>query len=142
MGMKQLNGKGLILSEVLVATFILSVGLLAWVGLFIQAGQAGNALKHQEQAAGLAMAGMECLRNLGTEEWTAENLRTAVGAEKLQLNDTQFDRFTLLRTRPDLDSAGQLLEAEVRIQWSEMGRRQTYSLLTYFAVDTELANLR
>jgi Tfp pilus assembly protein PilV len=142
MGMNRLNCKGAILADVLLATLILGMGLLAWTGLFMQVGQAGNFLKHQEQAAVLAFAGMERLRHLGSEEWTAENLWAAAGTERLQLNDVLFDRSTVLRARPDLDPAGRMLEAEVRIQWNEKGRRQNYSLVTYFAVDTELANLR
>ena len=53
------NRRGALLADVVVAIFILSVGLLAVVGLFIQVAQAGKTLARQEQAACLALQAME-----------------------------------------------------------------------------------
>lgn len=134
--------RGAILSDVLIAVFILSVGLLALVGLFIQVGQAGTLLNRHEQAACLAQQAMERLGNLDGEDWTAEDLATAVGREQLPDDGTGFTRTASFQLRPDLDPAGHLAEVAVQVHWQEAGQNRVYSLVTYFAVDTGLENLR
>lgn len=140
--MRRSGGRGAILSGVLIAVLILSVGILTWVGLFLQVDRAGHFLKHQEQAAVLALDGMERLRHLGSDGWTTENIEAAAGSEQLSRGEVQYERVTLVRSRSDLDPAGCLLEAEVRVRWQERSQNQTVALVTYFAVDTPLVNLR
>ena len=140
--MSRIRVRGAILADVLIAVFILSVGLVAVVGLFIQVGQSGKLLSRQEQAACYAAEGMERLRHWGTAEWTAQNLADAADSASMQKDGVQFDRTIVLRPRPDLDPLGHLLEAEVRVVWAEPSRPGQLVLLTYFAVDTPLEGLR
>ena len=140
--MSRARNRGVILADVLAAAFILSIGLLAVAGLFIQVGQAGQVLSRQEQAACFAADGMERLRHAGSEEWTRANLADAAEPEWLEKDGVQFERTVALHERPDLDSTGHLLEAEVRVSWMEKTGTRQVALVTYFAVDTGLEDLR
>ena len=140
--MKRWAGRGLILFDVLVGVFVLSVGIVAVVGLFIQAGQAAKQLDRHEQAACLAQDAIERLRNIGSEDWSADSLVTLTGSDNRSVDGVVFERIINFRPRPDLDAAGHLAEMEVQVRWQEHGQAQSYSLLTYFAVDTGLENLR
>ena len=134
--------RGAILSDVVIAVFILSVGLLAVVGLFIQVAQAGKTLARQEQAACLAQEAMEQWRNLAAEDSAAESLATLTGSEQIVKGDIVFERSTAFCLRTDLDSRGHLAEMTVRVAWNEGGRQQSFALISYFVVDTSLENLR
>jgi len=134
--------RGVLLVDVLIASFILSVGLMAVVGLFVQVGQAGKALNQQETAAYFAQDGMERLRHFGSEEWTAENLADVADTEWLEKDGVQFERAINLHTRPELDPNGNLVEAEVRVSWRENTQLRQMVLLTYFVVDTSMEGLR
>lgn len=134
--------RGAILSDVVIAVFILSVGLLAVVGLFIQVAQAGKTLARQEQAACLAQEAMEQWRNLAAEDSSAESLATLAGSEQISKDGLIFERITAYALRTDLDSRGHLAEMTVRVDWSEGGRQQSFALVSYFVVDTSLENLR
>ena len=140
--MKRWTDRGLILFDVLVGVFVLSVGIVAVVGLFIQAGQAGKQLNRHEQAACLAQDAIERLRNIGSEDWSADSLATLVGNETISVDGVVFERTIRFLPRPDLDTAGHLAEMEVQVRWQENGQPKRYCLLTYFAVDTGLENLR
>ena len=140
--MKLWRRRGAILFDVLVGVFVLSVGILAVVGLFIQAGQAGKLLNQQEQAACLAQETMERVSNIGSEDWSADSLATLVGNETISVDGVVFERTIHFLPRPDLDTAGHLAEMEVQVLWQENGQPKRYCLLTYFAVDTGLENLR
>lgn len=140
--MKRVGHRGVILVDVMIAFFVLSVGLLAVIGLFIQAGQAGGRLSRQESAACFAADGMERLRHWGSQEWTAENLADAAEPASLEKDGIRYERTTELRMRPDLDPAGHLLEAEVHVSWEEKNQLCQCILVTYFAVDTELEGIR
>ena len=134
--------RGAILSDVVIAVFILSVGLLAVVGLFILVAQAGKTLARQEQAACLAQEAMQQWRNLAAEDSSAESLATLAGSEQISKDGLIFERVTAYALRTDLDSRGHLAEMTVRVDWSEGGRQQSYALASYFVVDTSLENLR
>jgi Tfp pilus assembly protein PilV len=133
---------GALLLDVVVAIFILSVGLLAVVGLFIQVTQAGKTLARQEQAACLALQAMEEWRNLAAEDNSAADLASVAGNEQLNRDGIIFERVTTFQLRTDLDPHGHLAEVAVRLNWTEGGHSQSYTLLTYFVVDTPLENLR
>jgi hypothetical protein len=134
--------QGFILADVLIAVFVLSVGVLAVAGLFMQVGQAARSLAHQEQASCLAAEALEGLRHWGTLEWTAENLADAAGSARVEKDGVVYDRIIALRPRPDLDPQGHLLEAEVRVDWVEQARPRRLVMVTYFAVGTDLDGLR
>ena len=134
--------RGAILSDVVIAVFVLSVGLLAVVGLFIQVAQAGKTLARQEQAACLAQEAMEQWRNLAAEDSSAESLATLAGSEQISKDGLIFERVTAYALRTDLDSRGHLAEMTVRVAWNEGGRQQSFALISYFVVDTSLENLR
>jgi hypothetical protein len=85
---------------------------------------------------------MERLRHWGTEEWTLENLSDAAETDWMERDGVRFERAIVLHLRPDLDPAGHLLEAEVRVNWLEKDQPRRMVLLTYFAVDTEMDGLR
>lgn len=140
--MSRRGGRGVLLLDVVVAIFILSVGLLAVVGLFIQVVQAGRALNRHEQAACLALAAMEQWRNLASEDGSAESLATVSGSEQLTKDGTVFERITTCNLRTDIDASGHLAEVAVQVCWRENGQNLRYVLLTYFVVDTGLENLR
>ncbi len=140
--MREKIRRGAILADALVAAFILSVGLLAAVGLFIQVSQAEGNASRQEHAACFAAEGMERLRHWGTEEWTTGNLADAAESGQMDADGVRFERTTTLRPRLDLDSAGNLLEAEVRVTWLEKTQERKLVLVTYFVVDTSLEGLR
>jgi len=140
--MKRWKLRGAILFDVLVGVFVLSVGLLAVVGLFIQASQTGKLLNRQEQAACLAQDAMERLRNVGSEDWSADSLKTFIGSDSFPVDGVVFERTIHFRPRSDLDTAGHLAEMEVQVRWQENEQSQVVCLLTYFAVDTDLENLR
>ena len=140
--MKRDGTRGALLVEILAASFILSVGLLAVIGVYIQVGRAERALGHQEQAACFAGDGMEQLRNWGSMEWSAENLADAADPAWMEKDGVQYERQTTLRPRPDLDSMGQLVEAEVRVKWSEKSQICQVVLVTYFAVNDKLKGMR
>lgn len=134
--------QGALLVDVLIASFILSVGLMAVAGLFIQVSQTGKSLSRQEAAAYFAQDGMERLRHFGSEEWTAENLADAADTEWLEKDGVRFERAIILHTRPELDPKGNLMEAEVRVSWRENTQLRQMVLLTYFVVDTSMEGLR
>ena len=134
--------RGAILSDVVIAVFVLRVGLLAVVGLFIQVAQAGKTLARQEQAACLAQEAMEQWRNLAAEDSAAESLATLTGSEQIVKGDIVFERSPAFCLRTDLDSRGHLAEMTVRVAWNEGGRQQSFALISYFVVDTSLENLR
>ena len=136
------NRRGALLADVVVAIFILSVGLLAVVGLFIQVAQAGKTLARQEQAACLALQAMEEWRNLAAEDNSAENLASVAGSERISRDGIIFERVTMFCLRTDLDPNGHLAEVAVRVDWREGLQQQSYALLTYFVVDAPLENLR
>ena len=136
------RNRGALLVDVLIASFILSVGLLAVAGLFIQVNQEGRALSRQETAAYFAQDGMERLRHFGSEEWTVENLADAADTDWLEKDGVRFERAINLHTRPELDPKGNLLEAEVRVSWRENAQLRQMVLLTYFVVDTSIEGLR
>ncbi len=140
--MKSGANRGAILADVMIASFLLSIGLLAVVGVFIQATQAGERMNRQEHAACFAADGMERLRHWGSQEWTAENLADAADSASVEMDGVRFERTTTLRMRPDLDPTGHLLEAEVRVRWVEKNQPRQTVLVTYFAVDTELEGIR
>ena len=64
------------------------------------------------------------------------------GSESVEKNGVRFIRTILLRTRPDLDPSGHLVEADVQVSWTANNDSSSIVLVTYFAVDTELENLR
>ena len=140
--MKRGGTRGSLLVEILVASFILSVGLVAVIGVYIQVGRAERSFAHQEQAVCFAGDGMEQLRNWGSMEWSAENLADAADPAWLEKDGVQYERQTTLRPRPDLDSKGQLVEAEVRVKWSEKAQSCQGVLVTYFAVNDKLKGMR
>jgi hypothetical protein len=140
--MRRVWNRGAILADVVAAAFILSIGLLAAAGLFIQIGQAGQVLGRQEQAACFAADGMERLRHAGSEEWSPAKLAGAARPEWLEKDGVQFERTVTLHERGDLDSTGHLLEAEVRVSWVEKNGMRHIAMVTYFAVDTGLDDLR
>jgi Tfp pilus assembly protein PilV len=134
--------KGAILMDVLVAAFILSVGLVAVAGLFIQTSRAGHVMNHEEAAVFLAQDAMERLRNRGSAGWTVAALSGAAVTDAVEHGGMHFDRTTLLQIRPDLDSSAHLVEAVVTVDWQEKNQPRRTVLMTYFAVNTELENLR
>ncbi|MHC1758862.1 MAG: hypothetical protein AB9917_04975 [Negativicutes bacterium] len=134
--------QGAFLIDVLIAVCILSIGLLAVMGLFVRISQAGHQLDRLEQAVYLAEDGMERLKNDGSEAWTQESLMKEAGSESVDKNGVRFIRTITLRKRPDMDPSGHLLEAEVHVAWTENNDSPSIVLVTYFAVDTELENLR
>ncbi len=134
--------QGAFLIDVMMAVCILSIGLLAVMGLFVRISRAGHQLERMEDAAYLAEDGMERLKNHGSETWTQEALMQEAGAESVDKNGMRFIRTIILRARPDLDPSGHLVEAEVRVDWTENNDSPSIVLVTYFAVDTELENLR
>ena len=134
--------RGMILADVLVAAFILAVGLSAFAGLFVQQFRLSQALGHREQAVCFAAAGLEELRNWGAAEWTTANLEDAADPAELEMEGVQYRRTVTLRPRPDLDPAGKLLEAEVRVEWTDPPGPGQVALVTYFAVDTDIEGLR
>ncbi len=136
------NRRGALLLDVVIAVFVLSVGLFAVAGLFIQVAQAGKTLARQEQAACLAQAAMEQWRNLAAEDSSAESLATLTGSEQITQAGVVFERVTSYALRTDLDSRGHLAELTVQVGWREGGRQQSYALVSYFVVDTPLENLR
>ena len=136
------NRRGALLVDVLIAVFVLGVGLSALLGLFIQACRSGNALSRQEQAACLALAAMEQWRNLAIEDGSAESLASVAGREQLSQDGVSFERVTAYCLRTDLDPSGHLAEVAVRVIWTEGGQQQGYQLLTYFVVDAPLEHLR
>lgn len=140
--MKGRGQQGAFLIDVMMAVCILSIGLLAVMGLFFRISQAGHQLALMEDAAYLAEDGMERLKNHGSETWTQEALMQEAGAESVEKNGVCFIRTILLRTRPDLDPSGHLVEADVQVSWTANNDSSSIVLVTYFAVDTELENLR
>ena len=135
--------RGAFLVDVLVAFAILSVGLLALAGLFWSAGRSEHVLARRETAAYLAQDRLEQLRLVGCGgDWSGVALLAEAGRETLWRDGRQFVRTTEWRSRPDLDAAGHLLEASVRVTWQELSGDCSVLLVTYFAVDTELENLR
>lgn len=133
--MTKMRCRGAFLVDVVVACAILSVGLLALAGFFIHAVRSGRELDHLEQASYLAEDRLEQLRNAG-------GLEPAAGAETIWRGGVEYSRVTALRNRPDLDADGHLLEAEVRVSWRERLTPRTMALVTYFAVDMDLDELR
>ena len=127
--------RGAFLVDVVVACAILSVGLLALAGFFLTAVRSGRELDHCEQASYLAEDRLEQLRNEGDAE-------PGVGSETIWRGGVEYSRVTALKNRPDLDADGHLLEAEVRVSWRERLTPRTVALVTYFAVDTGLDELR
>jgi len=140
--MKRSGTRGSLLVEILVASFILSVGLVAVIGVYIQVALAERAFTHQEQAVCFAGDGMEALRNWGSLEWSAENLADAADPAWMEKDGVQYARQTTLHSRPDLDSLGQLVEAEVRVKWSEKAQSCQVVLVTYFAVNDKWKGMR
>ena len=140
--MREGRQRGAFVMDVMIAVCILSIGFLAVVGLFIRVSQSGQDLDRLEQASYLAEDGMERLRHQGSEEWTSEALLAEAGSEPVDKNGVHFVRSITLRMRPDLDPAGHLMEAEVRVGWNEKAGARSIVLMTYYAVDTELENLR
>ena len=136
------NRRGALLVDVLIAVFIISVGLLAVLGLFIQVCRNGNELSRHEQAACLALDAMEQWRNLAIEDDSAESLSSVAGSEQLSRDGVIFERVTTYCLRNDLDPQGHLAEVAVLVIWTEGGWQQRYQLLTYFVVDTPLEHLR
>lgn len=140
--MRRPMGRGAILADVVIAAFVLSVGLLAVVVLFMQVAQAGKVLARHEQAACMALEELEQYRNLAAEEGSAECLSSLVGHKQITKGGVVFERVTSYSLRTDLDSRGHLAELSVRVDWQEGNNLLHYSLVTYFVVDTELENLR
>lgn len=135
--------RGALLVDVLAAFGILSVGLLALAGWFWNAGRSEQELARRETAAFLAQDRLEQLRQAGCSgDWSGTDLLAEAGRETLWRDGRQFVRTTEWRSRPDLDAAGHLLEAAVRVTWREGAGQRSVLLVTYFAVDTELENLR
>jgi Tfp pilus assembly protein PilV len=134
--------RGAFLMDTLIAFFILSVGLFAVVGLFIQISRSGHELDRLEQAVYLAEVEMERLRSLGSEQWAQADLMEENGSEQVNQKGLLYNRVTTVRMRPDLDSTGHVLEAEVRVGWIEKSGNRSIVLVTYYAVDTGLENLR
>lgn len=134
--------QGAFLIDVMVAVCLLSIGLLAVMGLFVRISQDGRQLDLLEQAVYVAEDGMERLKNNGSEAWTQEALMKKAGSESVDKNGVRFTRTITLRKRPDMDPSGHLLEAEVHVSWTANNDSPSIVLVTYFAVDTELENLR
>lgn len=140
--MKKYLKQGAILLDVVTAVFILSVGLLAVAGLFIQTGWAGIAMNHEETAVILAQDAMERLRNQDGAEWTVASLSDAAVTDVVTRGGISFARKTVFQPRPDLDSNGKLIEAVVTVAWTERAQPRKTVLITYFAVNLDLENLR
>ena len=135
--------RGAFLVDVLVAFGILSVGLLALAGLFWTAGRSEHELACRETAAYLAQDRLEQLRLGGCGgDWSGVDLLAEAGVETLWRDGRQYVRTTEWQSRPDLDAAGHLLESAVQVTWREGAGQRSVLLVTYFAVDTELENLR
>ena len=140
--MKALRRRGAFLVDVVVACAILSVGFLALAGYFLNAVRSGRELDHWEQASYLAEDRLEQLRHDCGEQWAAADFLAAAGAETIWRGGVEYSRVTVLKNRPDLDADGHLLEAEVRVNWRERLIPRSVELVTYFAVDTGLDELR
>ena len=140
--MTELRRRGAFLVDVVVACAILSVGLLALAGFFLNAVRAGRELDRLEQASYLAEDRLEQLRHDCGEQWAAADFWAEAGAETIWRGGVEYSRVTALRARPDLDGDGHLLEAEVRVSWRERLTPRSVALVTYFAVDTGLDDLR
>ena len=72
----------------------------------------------------------------------AEDFLAEAGVETIWRGGVEYSRVTALKNRPDLDADGHLLEAEVRVNWRERLIPRSVELVTYFAVDTGLDELR
>ena len=140
--MMETQRRGAFLVDVVVACAILSVGLLALAGFFLTAVRSGRELDHCEQASYLAEDRLEQLRHDCGEQWAAEDFLAEAGVETIWRGGVEYSRVTALKNRPDLDADGHLLEAEVRVSWRERLTPRTVALVTYFAVDTGLDELR
>ena len=139
--MRRPRRRGAILMDVLVAVYILSVGLFSLAGVFIQISRAGQQVNCQEIAVLLAQEKLELLHGQGSVDWQAATLLGMAGVEIVERGGLRFERSTRIGLRSDLDSTGHLLEAEVRVAWTENGRNGLLVLLTYFAVGTALEKL-
>ena len=132
---------GAILLDVLLATFILSIGLVPLAGLFIQVSQSGQRMNGQEQAILLAQERMELLHGMGSKGWNSATLAGGAAPDFVEKSGIHFDRNTKVSLRTDLDPSGHLMEAEVCVTWNEKGQSCHITLLTYFAVDTGIENM-
>ena len=140
--MKERNMRGTILLDVTVAVFIVSVGLLSLLGLFVQCTQAGNAIKGKEQAALLAAEKMEMLRNREAGTATAEWLTSLAGTERLVRSGGEYERTLNLSPRTDLAADGCLWEVEICMVWQKKGGTERYGLVTYLVLDGAWGVLR
>ena len=139
--MRRKRCRGAILIDVLVAAFVLSIGLVSLAGLFTQISRSGKWLNSQEQAVLLAQERMEQLHGQGSTDWTSARLIAGNASDSVEKSGVRFARTSRVDFRRDLDSAGHLMEAEVCVSWTEKGQNCSVVLLTYFAVDTGIENL-
>lgn len=142
MGMMGRDWRGTILLDVTVAAFIVSVGLLAILGLFVQNAKVGNGMRQREKAAVLAMEKLELLRGAGAGKVTDEWLLAAAGSESICADRIDYERILTVRPRTDLDSDGQIWEVKIEIRWQDQGQAVHYGLMTYLVLDGDWGNLR
>lgn len=133
--MKAWPERGAILLDVLVATYILCIGLVPLAGLFIQLSGAQTQAGHQELAALLAQEKLEQLHAAN------DSLAGMNGTEVIEREGLRFQRSARTQTRTDLDATGHLTEAEVRVEWLEHGQRRSLALVTYFTVGLAVGKL-
>ena len=139
--MTRKRSRGAILIDVLVAAFVLAVGLAPLAGLFTQISREGQWQDNREQAVLLAQERMEQMHGQGSVDWAAERLAAENTSDFVEKSGVRFARSSRVDFRRDLDAAGHLMEAEVCVSWSEKGQNCSVVLLTYFAVDTGIENL-
>ena len=136
------RSSGAILIDVMVAAFVISIGLVPLAGLFIQVGRSGQWMNSQEQAVLIAGERMEQLHGQGSVNWSSSALAGEAASDFVEMSGIRFDRAVRIVFRTDLDPAGHLMEAEVCITWSERGQTRKVTLMTYYAVDTGVANMQ
>jgi len=123
------TNSGFILAEVTLAILMISIALVAIVGMFTQAIQADSMAKDYTIAANLAQKQLELLKTQPPKYWAEQTLPAVIPwIDQGQLPSARY----MLTTKAMATGEDSLIEVTVIVTWQERGIERTIQFATLY----------
>lgn len=131
------NQKGFLMVEVIVATVIISVALVAISGMFINSTIANRKAADYTVAANLAQKQMELLKVQPSSYWAAisvfpKNISWQDSSETTPLSINNIT-YTITTTADVCSEDSNLVQVTVAVSWDDRGVSRALQLTTFYA---------
>lgn len=127
--------QGYLYMDALIAMFILSVAVVAIMGVFTNSAKLNANAAHYTAATNIARQQMELLKKWSASDWSDPNLPASIPWQgepnNLTVNKTTFEVRTIVDQFSDVDP--NLVQVTVSVTWKEFSGSKNVQLTTYFS---------